>query len=46
MMQQDSYEKEIQCIFKEIPLPKDSTLKTLGSFIDESGILRVSGRLN
>lgn len=45
-MQRESYKKEIQCLSKGIPIPKDSTLKTLGPIIDNSGILRIGGRLN
>lgn len=40
-MQRESFKKEIQFILKGIPIPKDSTLKTLGPFIDNSGILRI-----
>lgn len=31
---------------KGIPIPNDSTLKTLGPIIDKRGILRIGRRLN
>ena len=45
-VQREIYSKELTCLKRNIPLPKDSSIVNLRSFIDENGLLRVGGRLN
>lgn len=44
-IQQETYANELQCLRQNKPLPKASMLRKLDPFIDQSGLLRVGGRL-
>ncbi|XP_067273612.1 uncharacterized protein [Pseudorasbora parva] len=44
-VQQETYADELQCLKLNKSLPKTSTLRKLDPFIDQSGLLRVGGRL-
>ncbi|GFQ92220.1 integrase catalytic domain-containing protein [Trichonephila clavata] len=43
--QNDFYSSEITCLKSDTPLPKDSKLLCLNPFLDDNGVLRVTGRL-
>jgi hypothetical protein len=45
-MQEAHFSREIKLIVQKKPLPRESILHKLDSFVDSSGILRVGGRLN
>lgn len=44
-IQQETYTDELQCLKQNKPLPKTSTLRKLDPFVDQSGLLRIGGRL-
>ncbi len=44
-IQQETYADEMQCLKHNKTLPKTSSLQKLDPFIDQSGLLRVGGRL-
>ncbi|GFV47533.1 integrase catalytic domain-containing protein [Trichonephila clavipes] len=44
-IQRTSFYNEIQCLEKGIPLPNSCNLLNLNPFLDDSGLLRVGGRL-
>lgn len=44
-IQQETYADKLQCLRQNKPLPKASMLRKLDPFIDQSGLLRVGGRL-
>lgn len=44
-LQRKEFEEEIRFLSKDRPIPANSKLKRLRPFLDESGILRVGGRL-
>lgn len=44
-IQRTSFEKEIQCLERNLPIPNNSKLLNLCPFVDKNGILRVGGRL-
>ncbi|XP_062711095.1 uncharacterized protein LOC134289311 [Aedes albopictus] len=43
--QSDCFQREIDCLVKNAPLPGNSKLKNLFPFVDADGTLRVGGRL-
>ncbi|XP_041366820.1 uncharacterized protein LOC121381553 [Gigantopelta aegis] len=45
-VQKEIYSRELNCLKRNEPLPKVSSIVNLCPFIDESGLLRVGGRLN
>lgn len=45
-VQQEQFERELQCLRGKKPLPRDSKLLSLNPFIDKEDVLRVGGRLN
>ena len=45
-VQQEQFEPEMLCLQKEVHILRNSKLISLKPFVDGSGILRVSGRLN
>ncbi|XP_061191732.1 uncharacterized protein LOC133199968 [Saccostrea echinata] len=46
MVQRDAYSMEMRCLQHHRPLPKGSPLMHLNPYLDNSGLLRVGGRLN
>ncbi|XP_048868217.1 uncharacterized protein LOC125740722 isoform X1 [Brienomyrus brachyistius] len=44
-IQREMYAEELQCLKQNKSLPKTSTLQKLDPFVDESGLLRIGGRL-
>ena len=46
LMQVDLFRVEIECLSKNAPLKKKSLLRSLCTFLDSAGLLRVGGRLN
>ena len=45
-VQQEVFEREIECLTNNRALPKDSNILSLKPIIDENSMLRVGGRLN
>ncbi|XP_062619955.1 uncharacterized protein LOC134281515 [Saccostrea cucullata] len=44
-IQQEFYSKELNCLYSNQPLPKNSSILPLSPILDEGGLLRVGGRL-
>ncbi|XP_069607519.1 uncharacterized protein [Ranitomeya imitator] len=44
-VQRETYFAEIQCLTNKAPIPASSVLRKLDPFIDNSGLLRVGGRI-
>lgn len=44
-VQLDAFSKELACLTKEGCVPKDSSIISLGPFLDSDGVMRVGGRL-
>ncbi|XP_062594609.1 uncharacterized protein LOC134256031 [Saccostrea cucullata] len=44
-IQQEFYSKELNCLYSNQPLPKNSSILPLSPILDEEGLLRVGGRL-
>ena len=46
IVQHEQFELELTCLREGTPLPRNSRLLALNPFVDDSGIIRVGGRLN
>lgn len=44
-IQQQYFSAEIECISKNISLPRSSSINRLCPFLDKNGVMRVHGRL-
>ncbi|XP_062585397.1 uncharacterized protein LOC134247072 [Saccostrea cucullata] len=45
-LQKEHFQRDIEFIMDEKPLPRDSKITQLSPFLDKSGLLRVGGRIN
>ncbi|XP_062581612.1 uncharacterized protein LOC134243375 [Saccostrea cucullata] len=45
-VQRSEFSEEVECLIKEKPIPKGSSIISLAPFLDSNGLLRVGGRIS